>query len=73
MFAPAIVRGDFVCCTKPGRRRILEVAAKTPHQRVPLIMGSARGVRDVAASHEKIEPMFDNNDAPLFARRGLFL
>jgi fructose-1,6-bisphosphatase I len=56
-----------------GRRRILEVAAKTPHQRVPLIMGSARGVRDVAASHERIEPMFDNNDAPLFARRGLFL
>lgn len=56
-----------------GRRRILEVAAKTPHQRVPLIMGSVRGVRDVAASHDKIEPMFDNNDAPLFARRGLFL
>jgi fructose-1,6-bisphosphatase I len=56
-----------------GRRRILEVAAKTPHQRVPLIMGSVRGVRDVTANHEKIEPMFDNNDAPLFARRGLFL
>ena len=56
-----------------GRRRILEVAAKTPHQRVPLIMGSVRGVRDVTASHDKIEPMFDNNDAPLFARRGLFL
>jgi fructose-1,6-bisphosphatase I len=56
-----------------GRRRILEVAAKTPHQRVPLIMGSTRGVRAVAASHERIEPMFDNNDAPLFARRGLFL
>ena len=56
-----------------GRRRILEVAAKTPHQRVPLIMGSVRGVRDVAANHEKIEPMFDNNAAPLFARRGLFL
>ena len=36
-----------------GRRRILEVAAKTPHQRVPLIMGSVRGVRDVAASHEQ--------------------
>lgn len=56
-----------------GRRRILEVAAKTPHQRVPLIMGSVRGVSNVAANHEKIEPMFDNNDAPLFARRGLFL
>ena len=56
-----------------GRRRILEVAAKTPHQRVPLIMGSARAVRDVAAIHERIEPMFDNSDAPLFARRGLFL
>jgi fructose-1,6-bisphosphatase I len=56
-----------------GRRRILELGAKTPHQRVPLIMGSALGVRDVAAIHEGIEPMFDNSDAPLFARRGLFL
>jgi fructose-1,6-bisphosphatase I len=55
-----------------GRRRILELAARTPHQRVPLIMGSLRGVRDVAAIHEGIEPMFDNSDAPLFARRGLF-
>jgi len=55
-----------------GRRRILELGAKTPHQRVPLIMGSARGVRDVDAIHDCIEPMFDNSDAPLFARRGLF-
>jgi fructose-1,6-bisphosphatase I len=55
-----------------GRRRILELGAKTPHQRVPLIMGSLRGVRDVGAIHEGIEPMFDNSDAPLFARRGLF-
>lgn len=55
-----------------GRRRILELGAKSPHQRVPLIMGSVRGVRDVAAIHEGIEPMFDNSDAPLFARRGLF-
>jgi len=50
----------------------VEVAAKTPHQRVPLIMGSVRGVHDVAAIHERIEPMFDNSSAPLFARRGLF-
>ena len=56
-----------------GRRRILELGAKTPHQRVPLIMGSALAVRDVAAIHEGIEPMIDNSDAPLFARRGLFL
>jgi len=55
-----------------GRRRILEVAAKTPHQRVPLIMGSLCGVRDIAAIHERVPPLFDNNDAPLFARRGLF-
>jgi fructose-1,6-bisphosphatase I len=55
-----------------GRRRILELGAKTPHQRVPLIMGSVRGVCDVAAIHEGIEPMFENSDAPLFARRGLF-
>ena len=56
-----------------GRRRILELGAKTPHQRVPLIMGSLRGVRDVATIHESVEPMFENSDAPLFARRGLFL
>ncbi len=56
-----------------GRRRILELAAKTPHQRVPLIMGSVHHVRDVTAIHDRIEPMFDNSDAPLFARRGLFL
>jgi fructose-1,6-bisphosphatase I len=31
-----------------------------------------RGVGDVAAIHEGTEPMFDNSDAPLFARRGLF-
>jgi fructose-1,6-bisphosphatase I len=55
-----------------GRRRILELGAKTPHQRVPLIMGSTLGVRDIIAIHEGIEPMFDNSDAPLFARRGLF-
>jgi fructose-1,6-bisphosphatase I len=55
-----------------GRRRILELAARTPHQRVPLIMGSMRGVGDVVAIHEGTEPMFDNSDAPLFARRGLF-
>jgi fructose-1,6-bisphosphatase I len=30
------------------------------------------GVRAVAAIHEGIEPMFDNSNAPLFARRGLF-
>jgi fructose-1,6-bisphosphatase I len=35
-------------------------------------MGSLRGVGDVAAIHGGIEPMFDNSDAPLFARRGLF-
>jgi fructose-1,6-bisphosphatase I len=56
-----------------GRRRILELSAKSPHQRVPLIMGSARAVRDVVAIHEGVEPMFDNSNAPLFARRGLFL
>ncbi len=55
-----------------GRRRILELSARTPHQRVPLIMGSVRGVRDVEAVHGGIEPMFDDSDSPLFARRGLF-
>jgi fructose-1,6-bisphosphatase I len=55
-----------------GRARVLELSARTPHQRVPLIMGSALAVRDVALGHEGVEPLFENNDAPLFARRGLF-
>ncbi len=55
-----------------GRARILELSARTPHQRVPLVMGSALAVRDVNLVHEGFEPMFENNDAPLFAHRGLF-
>ncbi|MGY4569339.1 fructose-1,6-bisphosphatase I [Bradyrhizobium sp. USDA 3256] len=55
-----------------GRSRILELSARTPHQRVPLIMGSARAVRDVDAIHLTVEPLFESSDAPLFARRGLF-
>jgi fructose-1,6-bisphosphatase I len=55
-----------------GRARILELSARTPHQRVPLIMGSARAVRDVEVIHEGVEPRFESSDAPLFARRGLF-
>lgn len=55
-----------------GRSRILELSARTPHQRVPLIMGSTRAVRDVDAIHLTVEPLFESSDAPLFARRGLF-
>jgi fructose-1,6-bisphosphatase I len=55
-----------------GRSRILELSARTLHQRVPLIMGSARAVRDVDAIHLTVEPLFESSDAPLFARRGLF-
>ncbi len=55
-----------------GRRRILDISARMPHQRVPLIMGSLNGVADISAIHDGIEPMFENSDAPLFARRGLF-
>jgi fructose-1,6-bisphosphatase I len=55
-----------------GRARILELSARTPHQRVPLIMGSPRAVRDIEAIHAGIEPLFESGDAPLFARRGLF-
>lgn len=55
-----------------GRARILELSARTPHQRVPLVMGSPRAVRDIETIHAGIEPLFENGDAPLFARRGLF-
>ena len=51
---------------------MLDLVPTAPHQRVPLIMGSMHRVRDVTAIHDRIEPMFDNSDAPLFARRGLF-
>jgi fructose-1,6-bisphosphatase I len=56
-----------------GRDRILDLSARMPHQRVPLIMGSPRAVRDVDLLHQQIQPLFENSDAPLFGRRGLFL
>ncbi len=55
-----------------GRARILELSARSPHQRVPLIMGSSRAVHDIDVVHEGVEPLFESSDAPLFARRGLF-
>jgi fructose-1,6-bisphosphatase I len=55
-----------------GRARVLELSARTPHQRVPLIMGATRAVRDIDVIHQGIEPLFESGDAPLFARRGLF-
>jgi fructose-1,6-bisphosphatase I len=55
-----------------GRARILELSARAPHQRVPLIMGSPRAVRDIERIHAGVEPLFESGDAPLFARRGLF-
>jgi len=39
---------------------------------VPLIMGSARAVRDIEALHAGVNPLFESGDAPLFSRRGLF-
>jgi fructose-1,6-bisphosphatase I len=55
-----------------GRGRILELSARTLHQRVPLIMGAAAAVRDIDSIHQGVEPLFESGDAPLFARRGLF-
>ncbi len=56
-----------------GRDRILDLSARMPHQRVPLIMGSPRAVRDIALLHEGFQPLYESSDAPLFGRRGLFL
>lgn len=55
-----------------GRGRILELSARTLHQRVPLVMGSARAVNDIELAHQGVEPLFESGDAPLFTRRGLF-
>jgi fructose-1,6-bisphosphatase I len=54
-----------------GRLRILDLAANTPHQRVPLIMGSVESVRRLERMHVSPDIKFERN-APLFASRGLF-
>lgn len=54
-----------------GRGRILDLAARDPHQRVPLIMGSAENVRAASRLHEDSLVLAERN-APLFANRGLF-
>jgi fructose-1,6-bisphosphatase I len=56
-----------------GRDRILDLSARMPHQRTPLIMGSAPAVHELDLLHQGIRPLFESSDAPLFARRGLFL
>ena len=53
-----------------GRERILELAPRSIHQRVPLIMGSIEKVRRVELLHT--DPNAASKTAPLFARRGLF-
>jgi fructose-1,6-bisphosphatase I len=55
-----------------GRARILELSARTLHQRVPLIMGAKRPVHDIDIIHKGVEPLFEGGDAPLFTRRGFF-
>lgn len=53
-----------------GRARILDLAATSLHQRVPLIFGSADKVKRIDRLHET--PDIDADRSPLFARRGLF-
>ncbi|OAF02870.1 fructose-bisphosphatase [Bradyrhizobium centrolobii] len=54
-----------------GRERILDLAARDLHQRVPLIMGSSNEVRRVEELH--CDPLLVASvSAPLFARRGFF-
>jgi len=55
-----------------GRERILDLAAQSLHQRVPLIMGSSNEVQRIAELH--CDPLLVASvSAPLFARRGFFL
>jgi fructose-1,6-bisphosphatase I len=53
-----------------GRERILDIAPRSIHQRVPLILGSLLKVRHVELLHA--DPLAASKPAPLFARRGLF-
>ena len=70
---PIATHDDLELQAQAVRRRESATWLADNFERVPLIMGSLRGVRDIAAIHDAIEPMFDHSDAPLFARRGLFL
>lgn len=54
-----------------GYQRIVDVAPRELHQRVPLIMGSLDEVREVERLHAEAG-MRDGASAPLFAKRGLF-
>ncbi|MGQ0682315.1 class 1 fructose-bisphosphatase [Bradyrhizobium sp.] len=54
-----------------GRERILDLAAHSLHQRVPLIMGSSGEVRRVEELHCDPLPAASVS-APLFAQRGFF-
>jgi fructose-1,6-bisphosphatase I len=54
-----------------GSARILDLAAREIHQRVPLIMGSIENVRCVERLHRGSSVLAERN-APLFASRGFF-
>ncbi|MBC7017938.1 class 1 fructose-bisphosphatase, partial [Salmonella enterica subsp. enterica serovar Enteritidis] len=54
-----------------GRERILDLAAQSLHQRVPLVMGSNKQVHRLEELHRDPQPAADDS-APLFARRGFF-
>lgn len=53
-----------------GRERVLDLVAKSTHQRSPLIMGSSEKVARIELLHT--DPSAASRTAPLFARRGLF-
>ena len=54
-----------------GRRRILDLEATSPHQRVPLIFGTKSMVERVESFHHRIN-LWPPSAPPLFASRGLF-
>jgi fructose-1,6-bisphosphatase I len=53
-----------------GRARIVDLAAKTVHQRTPLIFGAATKVEHIERLHAA--PAGRADTSPLFGRRGLF-
>lgn len=54
-----------------GRRRILDLAATSLHQHVPLILGSRQMVEPIELRHHR-PGVWPETTAPLFGRRGLF-
>ncbi|MCL1960848.1 MAG: class 1 fructose-bisphosphatase [Desulfovibrionaceae bacterium] len=53
-----------------GRKRVMQVAPQSLHERIPFVFGSAQEVERIESYH--LDESLDSYQAPLFGKRGLF-